>query len=146
MSNNLYIVPYDFTSVSHKAVQYALFLGGHIATEIRLVHFATDKIKASERAKELEKVKETLNIPSTVVVSTMVKVGDVFSNLGEIAKQEKAQLIVMGTHGMKGFQRISGSYALKVIISAEIPFLVVQKDTEIKEIENIVVPVDLTKL
>ena len=145
MSNNLYIVPYDFTPVSDKAVQYALFLGGHIATEIRLVHFTTDNVKAIKSTKEFEKVKERLNIPSTVVVSTQVKVGDVFSDLGKIAKKEKAQLIVMGTHGMRGFQRVSGSYAMKVVTSAEIPFLVVQKNTEIKEVENIVVPVDLTK-
>lgn len=145
MSNNLYIVPYDFTPVSDKAVQYALFLGGHIATEIRLVHFATNESEVIKRRKEFEAVKEKLTIPTTVDVSILVKVGDVFSDLGKVAKIEKAQLIVMGTHGMKGFQRLSGSYAMKVITSAEIPFLVVQKDTETKEIENIMVPVDLTK-
>ena len=58
MSNNLYIVPYDFTPVSDKAVQYALFLGGHIATEIRLVHFATNESEAIKRRKEFEAVKE----------------------------------------------------------------------------------------
>ncbi|MEJ6777190.1 MAG: universal stress protein [Crocinitomicaceae bacterium] len=145
MSKNLYIVPYDFTPVSDKAVEYALFLGGHIATEIRLVHFTTDKTKAFERTKEIDKAIEGLNIPSTVEVTSLVKVGDVFSDLGKIAKQERAQLIIMGTHGMKGFQRLSGSHAMKVVTSAEVPFLVVQKDTQIMEIENIMVPVDLTK-
>ncbi len=37
MSKNLYIVPYDFSPVSEKAVEYALFLGRHVATEIQLV-------------------------------------------------------------------------------------------------------------
>lgn len=145
MSKNLYIVPYDFSPVSEKAVEYALFLGSHIATEIRLVHLAADKAKGMARVKDLEKVKDGLNIPSTVEVSTLVKVGDIFSDIGKIAKEERAQLIIMGTHGMKGFQRVAGSYAMKVITSAEVPFLVVQSTTEIKEIDNIVVPVDLTK-
>jgi K+-sensing histidine kinase KdpD len=34
---------------------------------------------------------------------------------------------------------------MKVVISAECPFLVVQKDTKIQEIKNIAVPIDLTK-
>ena len=145
MSKNLYIVPYDFSPVSEKAVEYALFLGSHIATEIRLVHLAADKAKGMARVQDLEKVKDRLNIPSTVEVSTLVKVGDIFSDIGKIAKAERAQLIIMGTHGMRGFQRVAGSHAMKVITSAEVPFLVVQSSTEIKEIDNIVVPVDLTK-
>ena len=145
MSKNLYIVPYDFSPVSEKAVEYALFLGSHIATEIRLVHLATDKAKGMARVADLEKVKDNLKVPSTVEVTTLVTVGDIFSDIGKIAKKEKAQLIIMGTHGMRGFQRVAGSHAMKVITSSEVPFLVVQKDTVIKEIENIIVPVDLTK-
>ena len=145
MSKNLYIVPYDFSPVSEKAVEYALFLGRHVATEIQLVHLVADKAKGMLKIKELEKVKEKLTIPSSCEVSILVKVGDIFSDIGKIAKEEKAQLIIMGTHGMRGFQRVSGSHAMKVVTSTEVPFLIVQKNTEIKEIRNIVVPVDLTK-
>ena len=38
MSKNLYMVPYDFTPISQKALEYALHLGKHVHTEIKLIH------------------------------------------------------------------------------------------------------------
>jgi nucleotide-binding universal stress UspA family protein len=54
-------------------------------------------------------------------------------------------LVIMGTHGALGMQKLFGSFAMKVIRSAETPFLVVQKGTPLREIKKVVVPVDLTK-
>jgi nucleotide-binding universal stress UspA family protein len=51
----------------------------------------------------------------------------------------------MGTHGQQGFQKLFRSHAMKVITSCDIPFLIIQKTTEIKDIEKIVVPINLTK-
>ncbi|MBB77738.1 MAG: hypothetical protein CL844_01905 [Crocinitomicaceae bacterium] len=145
MGKNLYVVLYDFTSASEKALKYALFLAKHVSVEIRLIHFANDKNKAEESSKDFESLKANTNVPSGVQLSTSVKVGDLFTDLEKVIKEYKAQLIIMGTHGMKGFQRLYGSYAMKLITSTEIPFLVVQKETKIEEIENIIIPVDLTK-
>ncbi|HRH38801.1 MAG TPA: universal stress protein, partial [Flavobacteriales bacterium] len=57
-----------------------------------------------------------------------------------------ADLIVMGTHGMRGMQFITGSRALRVITSSSVPFIVVQ-ERSIKEggYDSIVVPLDLHK-
>lgn len=145
MSKNLYIVPYDFTPVTEKALKYAMHLGNRVNAEILIVHLAADKAKGMLMLKEMEKLKEKLDVPSGLTITTLVKVGDVFTDIGKIAKEEKAQLIIMGTHGIRGFQRVSGSFAMKVIQSAECPFLIVQKSTEIKEISRIAVPIDLTK-
>lgn len=145
MSKNLYIVPYDFSPVTEKALDYALFLGKRVHAEILIVHLAGDKAKGAAKLKELENLKQKLAVPAGVTITTMVKVGDIFSTLGQIAKEEKAQLIIMGTHGKRGLQRFFGSHAMKVVMSAECPFLIVQKNTELKEISNVVVPIDLTK-
>jgi len=51
----------------------------------------------------------------------------------------------MGTHGAKGLQGVFGSHAMKVVTSADCPFLIVQKETEITEVDNVLVPIDLTK-
>jgi hypothetical protein len=42
-------------------------------------------------------------------------------------------------------QLLFGSHAMKVVTSADCPFLIVQKETELREIKEIIVPVDLTK-
>lgn len=145
MSKNLYIVPYDFTVVTEKALEYAIHLGNRVNAEILIVHLATDKPKGMVMLKEMEKLKAKLETPVGVTITTLVKVGDIFTDIGKIAKEEKAQLIIMGTHGVRGFQRFAGSHAMKVITSAECPFLIVQKGSEIKDINQIAVPIDLTK-
>jgi len=145
MSKNLYIVPYDFTPVTDKAVEYALFLARRIDVEIRLLHLAADKASGMPKVKLLESVIAKLNIPTGVEVTSSVKIGDIFTDLARIAKQEKAQLIIMGTHGIRGFQRVAGSHAMKVVTSADCPFLIVQKNTALAEISEVAVPIDLTK-
>jgi nucleotide-binding universal stress UspA family protein len=49
----------------------------------------------------------------------------------------------MGTHGMKGMQKLTGSWALKVIVKSKIPFIVIQGPPADQErYHNIIFPVD----
>ena len=145
MGKNLYLVPYDFTEVTDKAVEYALHLGKFVNAEIRIMHLAPDKAKGQAKLKALEEAKNKWNAPAGCEITTTVKVGSIFTDIGRIAGEEHAQLVIMGTHGMKGMQRLAGSHAMKVVTSADCPFLIVQKETKLNEINNIVVPIDLTK-
>ncbi|MFK7787154.1 MAG: universal stress protein [Crocinitomicaceae bacterium] len=145
MSKNLYMVPYDFTPTSQKALEYALHIGKHVDTEIKLLHLSKDKAKGLAMRPKLEEVAKNINAPAGVEITTLVKVGNIFSDIGKIAKEEGTQLIIMGTHGKRGMQRLFGSYAMKIIISAECPFLIVQKSTQLEEINQLAVPIDLTK-
>ena len=145
MSKNLYIVPYDFTPVSQKALEYALFLGKHVDTEILLLHLAPDKTKGMVMKNKLDDLKETIKAPIGVDITTLTNVGNIFTDIGKIAKEKHAQLIIMGTHGKRGLQSLTGSYAMKVVTSAECPFLIVQKETKVEEIKSVIVPIDLTK-
>lgn len=145
MSKNLYMVPYDFTPTSQKALEYALHVGKHVDTEIQLLHLSKDKAKGLAMRTKLEEVAKTTKCPERVKITTLVKVGNIFSDIGKIAKQEGAQLIIMGTHGKRGMQRLFGSFAMKIIISAECPFLIVQNSTQLNEIKQVAVPIDLTK-
>ncbi|GAB5418702.1 MAG: hypothetical protein Crog4KO_04590 [Crocinitomicaceae bacterium] len=145
MSKNLYIVPYDFTPVSEKALEFALFLGSKVRTEIKLLNVAADKPKGMKAKSQLQALCEKLKTPPTVELTHAVRVGSIFTDIGKAAKQDYAQLIIMGTHGKRGLQSLFGSHAMKVVTSAECPFLIVQKGTEVKEVNNIIVPIDLTK-
>lgn len=145
MSKNLYMVPYDFTPTSQKALEYALHIGKHVHTEIQLLHLCSDKAKGMAMKAKLDEVVQSINPPAGVEVSAVVKVGNIFTDIGKIAKEQKAQLIIMGTHGKRGRQILFGSFAMKVIISADCPFLIVQKTTQLNEIDRIAVPIDLTK-
>lgn len=145
MSRNLYIVPHDLSEVGNTAFDYALFLGTHVRTEIMLVHLVDNKAKIAAAEQKLDQIKNSRTIPNNVEISRLVAAGDIFTDISKIAAREHAQLIIMGTHGARGFQKLTGSHAMKVITSCDIPFIVVQKDTKHNEIKNVVVPIDLTK-
>ena len=51
----------------------------------------------------------------------------------------------MGTHGMKGAQKLFGSKALKVVVSSRIPFLVVQGKPAKTKIDTILLPIDFKR-
>lgn len=145
MSKNLYIVPHDFTPVGDAAYRYALHLGKHVHTEIQLLHLTTSKGDSMRANAKMDEVISRFEIPSGVEITKLIKEGSIFEDIGKISKSEGAQLIIMGTHGSSGLQRLFGSNAMKVVTSTETPFLIVQKDTPLNELKNIVVPIDLTK-
>lgn len=145
MSKNLYIVPHDFTAVGDAAVNYALHLGKHVHTEIQLLHLVSSKSEAVKANLKLDEVARRFNPPAGVEITKLVREGSIFEDIGKIAQKEGAQLIIMGTHGSTGLQKLFGSHAMKVVTSSDIPFLIVQKDTPLNEIKDIVVPIDLTK-
>lgn len=145
MSRNLYIVPHDYTEVGNAALNYALNLGKRVRTEIQLIHIVSDKSKLLSSKQKLDKIIEKQEKHYNVELTSKVVVGSIFEDLGKVAKKEGAQLIIMGTHGLTMSQKLFGSNVIKVVTSSEVPFLVVQKDTIIKDVKKIVVPIDMTK-
>lgn len=145
MSQNLYIVLHDFTEIGDTALNYALHIGKHVHTDIQLLHVVSDASKEAQAKSKLEGIIAKCSIPESVTLSPLVKIGNFLEDTGAFAKEEKAQLVIMGTHGALGMQKLFGSFAMKVIRSSEIPFLVVQKGTPLKEIRKVVVPIDMTK-
>ncbi|MEX2485501.1 MAG: universal stress protein [Brumimicrobium sp.] len=146
MSSNLFIVPHDFTSVGDTALKYALFLAKPKKTAIELLHIVSNKSNVEAATKKLEEVIKNLDLKvGDVEVKPVVKVGNIFDDIGKIAESKEARLIIMGTHGATGMQKLFGSYAIKVVTSTSVPFLVVQDGVTHSKIENIIVPIDLTK-
>ena len=136
---------HDFSSVGDVALNYALHLGRHIHTEIQVLHLVATKEELVKAQLKMNSLIDSIDCPAGIELTKLVKVGSIFEDVGKIAKEESAQLIVMGTHGAKGMQKLLGSNAMKVVTSSEIPFLVVQKDTPFNEIKTILVPIDLSK-
>ncbi|MEC8407830.1 MAG: universal stress protein, partial [Bacteroidota bacterium] len=139
------LVPTDFTNEAHSAIQHAVKLGVIVQAEVILLNVVKDKsdIPASTtKLKEEEKWAKTVN--DQIDVRSIVRVGNIFDDIGDAASELGVSLIIMGTHGASGWQKITGSYALKVITNSSVPFIVVQdqlmNDTGY---DSIVVPLDL---
>ena len=139
------LVPTDFTNEAHSAIQHAVKLGVIVQAEVILLNVVKDKSDipaATTKLKEEEKWAKTVN--DQIDVRSIVRVGNIFDDIGDAASELGVSLIIMGTHGASGWQKITGSYALKVITNSSVPFIVVQdqlmNDTGY---DSIVVPLDL---
>jgi len=145
MNRNLYLVPHDFTAVGDIALKYAIYLGKRVRTEIQVVHIVPEAAKIALAKQKLQAIIANIPVSENVELTPVVLVGNIFEDIGKIAQKEHAQLIIMGTHGATGMQKLFGSYAMKVVTSSNVPFLVVQEKTPVAEVKKIIVPIDLTK-
>lgn len=147
MSAKVVLVPTDFTPVAETALQHAIKAAEVIDGEVALLHVIS-KTKDVDEARV--KLNEELNRISTLnpamKITPVLKVGNIFDDIGDTASELGAELIFMGTHGATGWQKITGSNALKVIMNSETPFIVVQdKGIKGSGYDDIVVPLDLHK-
>ncbi len=145
MNKNIYLVLYDFTEVGDAALNYAINLSSNVVNEIRLVHLVSNKNDIVSATAKLDAIIAKTEKSSNTEITSLVQVGSIFEDIAKIVKQIKANLIIMGTHGAKGFQKVFGSFAIKVITSSDVPFFVIQKDTKAKAVKKIIVPIDLMK-
>ncbi|MDX1445802.1 universal stress protein [Lishizhenia sp.] len=146
MSANLYIVPHDLTELGDKTLENTILLGRRRHTAILLLHLVDKESKIAKAKAHLEKVvADSIWKEGDPEINIEVTVGNIFDDIGRISEEKNARLVVMGTHGAKGMQKILGSYAIKVITSTSTPFLVVQDRVIYEPITKIVVPIDLTK-
>jgi nucleotide-binding universal stress UspA family protein len=145
------IVPWDFSPVTENALLYALKIGAFSENySIDLIHVVESgglftkgkltELEASDKIKsDVSRIKEQYGIE----VKAVVLEGSIFNTISEYAFDSEADLVIMGTHGIKGVQKLTGSWALKVIAGSNIPFLVIQDAPSSERIfENIVFPLD----
>lgn len=136
------IVPWDFSQVAEFAFEHAIAINKIFNREIILLHIISGTRNQKEVLKRLQKKCAELKTQYGVNSSPMVRRGKLFTTISEVAFEVKAEMLIMGTHGIKGFQKLSGSKALKVIVNSKIPFVVVQDRPKKPKYENIVVPID----
>jgi nucleotide-binding universal stress UspA family protein len=120
---------------------FAPILGG----TIYLLHIVKKSKEIEPTKAKLKKIASEAYAKYKIKPEVLVKEGNIFKTITEIANDNRAKLVVMGTHGIKGIQKLTGSWALKVISGTNTPFVVVQDAPRTQKIENIVFPVDYTK-
>jgi len=145
-SKKIIIVPWDFTNVAENALAHAAKIGLMVGNDICLLHIVDPGINAKDEAEKkarLQQLAEENSKKFNIPVSYNISKGSIFSAIADFANESNADLVVMGTHGMKGMQKLTGSWALKVIVKSKIPFIVVQDPPPSQErYHNIVFPVD----
>jgi len=149
VTNKLIVVPWDFTEVAGFALRHALRIAKQVNNDVVLLHILEKGLMPgveSARRDKLRAIAEDNASRSGITVKYHVTKGSIFTEIADYANDNEASLVVMGTHGMKGMQKLTGSWALKVIVRSKAPFIVVQdapKDDG--KFQNIIFTVDFQR-
>jgi len=142
------IVPIDFSDCSRKALEYATATARAHNSKLTILHVyegsfvepyvkaANSEEEADEIMKEIERVNETKydEFLKTVDLSgveyeKLLKKGIPETDIVEIAMEQQANLIVMGTHGRSGIKHILiGSTAEEVVRAVHCDIIIVKPE------------------
>jgi nucleotide-binding universal stress UspA family protein len=139
------VVPTDFSGGSEEAWALAQRIAEAVGSEIVLVHVSVEPPSYGEASlpldtgwqviesarkwveQELEKWAGAAR-EKGISVRTLVRTGSPYQEIVNLATDERADLVAMGTHGRSGVSRLLlGSVADRVIRLAPCPVLTVRK-------------------
>jgi len=149
-SKDILLVAVDFTSFSKKAVLFAGNLADKLDAQLLVLHVIHDPAEApgfyvqkGKKKKYLASMEEAAEemmteflenlrqaFPADKVIKNavpMLVVGTPAMRIVEVAKKEKAGMIIVGSHGRTGLSKIMiGSKAERVVRLSTIPVIVVK--------------------
>lgn len=141
---NKILAPTDFSETSVETLANASELSAYFNAELIVVHvippiptlpsdphynFEVPAYQDALRDNAKKQLEETIHkhVSSTVKVTSHVSYGDPAKEIVRISEEEKADLIVIATHGLTGWQHIVfGSVAEKVVRTACCPVVTVR--------------------
>jgi len=140
------LVPTDFTNVGDTAISHAIKIATTIGSEVHVMHVVGKKEAAADAKIKLQFLKERVKEEKGFDIETILRIGTIFEDIVDYSVEIDATLIVMGTHGKRAMQFLSGTRALKIVTDSKVPFIIVQeKDIDENGYDRIVVPFDLHK-
>jgi universal stress protein A len=146
------LAPTDLSVESRPALNYALYLAGLVGAQLTLVHFydesglqtgsigtgGYESMLKEERALQ-NKLYSLRDEIRTVHLncSSHFYIGDPVKEIPKVAKELKADLIVVSTHDPHGaFSQIFGSDAEKILCHASCPVLIVRQELAQPDLES----------
>lgn len=155
------LVPIDFSKDSMNALEHAIAMANKVKSSVRVIHVRKDKnydepfiIKGKEKeygstvddfCKEL--IEQNMSkYKGGGTFDYLIKVGKIYKVISDQAIKDKAFLIIMGTHGVSGFEEFwLGSNSYRVVCKAPCPVLTVRNGFKKKSINKIVLPLDASR-
>ena len=141
------LAPIDFDPPHSESLAYAVDLAAKLGAAVCAIHVyavplysfpdgaiitsAELATRLSETAqKHLDAAVESYK-GRGVEISSLLLTGNPWEEIGKVATSEKADLIVMGTHGRRGMSRaLLGSVAEQVLRTSTVPVLVLHQARE----------------
>jgi nucleotide-binding universal stress UspA family protein len=155
------LIPMDFSETGQLALEHGAFMASLFKADLYLLHVMelleypysiyepmgvppldTEEIQKNITAslnEQAEKIRKQYGLHVTSLISR----GRVALEVAEVSKNNNIDLIVMGTHGTKGFEEFFvGSNAHRVVTLSSCPVITVQTHAKKTGFNTIVMPID----
>jgi len=165
------LIPFDFSANARKALAYALELGKLFESQLYIYHVLHESpytLAAAATEQEMEKLiakdgeektaalKDEVNtllqsLPITFSAERIKTKAEynplVVEKIIAVAKEQDAELVVMGTHGTSGIKKFFfGSNTSNMITKSDIPVLAIPEQYEYTPVKTILYASDLENL
>ena len=119
------LVPVDFSACSLQAVRHACVLTRVVGGTLILLHVLDGRAGASEAETQLRALGEAARHPPQIRV-VPVQQEDIARTILSVAQAERAELLILGTHGRNDLASgVLGQVAHRLILSADLPIQLV---------------------
>lgn len=156
------LIPVDFSDTSLLAIKHGAFIAQFTKADLSLLHVVNIPFISQDMFVPLVNFEDQSGIEKKAMqklmelaadvkkeyginVESIIKIGSPSNEICNVAKEIKASLIIMGTHGYSALQEIIiGSNALKVVTNAPCPTMAMSSVASHKGYTKIVMPFDTT--
>lgn len=148
---NLILIPTDFSEACDNAIDHGVEIAKAYEAEVCILHIINKDTKIylqknnlteEDLDKRLEVIANGITNNHNINVSVEIRHGSIFNEIKKTAHEIKAGMMVLGTQGKTGFQKLIGGFAMRIILQSPIPVIVVQKRALSEGYKNIVFPVN----
>jgi len=133
------VVPLDLRTHTQKLVDFSLYMAKKLNAHVNFIHvvefYSTNNLVPNFTLEKInqERVKRSMEMVARLIednkeeypdISGIVLQGEAVESIINYAEEEQAGLLIIGTHGSKGLERILlGSVARRVLKRAHCPSL-----------------------
>ncbi len=153
------LVPVDFSKDSINALEHGIVIANELSYDIRLIHVKRKNAdyNASFNLNDFDEVlvsgiednfESLIKIYRKEIKGDMdyrIREGRIYSEICNQAKYGDAEMIIMGTHGVSGFEeKWVGSNAFRVVSHSICPVITIRYNFPKRLIRKIILPIDET--
>lgn len=154
------LIPIDFSNDSVNALEHGIVVANKLNLDIRLIHVKRknadynasfdlhdfDEVLISGIEDSFEKLIQSFKKKVQGKIDFRIREGRVYNEVCNQAKYGDADMIVMGTHGVSGFEeKWVGSNAFRIVSHASCPVYTIRFNFPKREIKRIILPIDESK-
>ena len=157
---NHILVPVDFSNDSINALEHSILMANEMSYDIRLIHVKRknadydasfnlndfDEVLLSGIEENFENLIATYKNSIKGEIDFRIREGRIYSEVCNQAKYGDSEMIIMGTHGVSGFEeKWVGSNAYRIVNHAPCPVLTIRYNFPQRKIRKIILPIDISK-